>query len=214
MQNLDNIELLADLSPEIRAALATKCVWRVFQNGEQILERSTTSRDVFFVAEGSVNIVKLDVADPSSIERCVGELEGQADSLHVLINNAGIFGGTVEQPLPQTTQLGLLAMDEMLGIFRVNTIAPVLVAQACFSLLKNSASAPAVRTSALTCSAFSMVERRSRCTPAIFQPPRASSTAVAPPKPLDAPRISAHPFVPAMPATINFPPTARNPSLI
>lgn len=61
MQNLDNIELLADLSPESRAALATKCVWRVFQNGEQILERSTTSRDVFFVAEGSVNIVNFGV---------------------------------------------------------------------------------------------------------------------------------------------------------
>ena len=62
MQNLDNIELLQDLSTEERTALAAQCVWRSFASGEQILERSSDSRDMYFVVEGSVNIVNYGVS--------------------------------------------------------------------------------------------------------------------------------------------------------
>ncbi len=62
MQNLDNIELLSELSPEERLRVASRCSWRTCNGGEQILERSSTSRDVFFVVEGSVNIVNFGVS--------------------------------------------------------------------------------------------------------------------------------------------------------
>jgi len=62
MQNLDNIELFSDLSAEERLRVASKCSWRTYNGGEQILERSSTSRDVFFVVDGSVNIVNFGVS--------------------------------------------------------------------------------------------------------------------------------------------------------
>ncbi|GLQ07540.1 Crp/Fnr family transcriptional regulator [Sneathiella chinensis] len=62
MQNLDNIELLNGLSPEERMGLSGKCSWKTYTSGEQILERSSTSRDVFFVVEGSVNVVNFGVS--------------------------------------------------------------------------------------------------------------------------------------------------------
>ena len=98
-------------------------------------------------ANGGVNIVELDVANPRSIELCIGELEGRAESLYALINNAGLYGGNVAQPLPQTALFGHLAMDEMLEVFRVNTIAPMLVAQACIGLLKRGVSPRIVNVS-------------------------------------------------------------------
>jgi CRP/FNR family transcriptional regulator, cyclic AMP receptor protein len=62
MQNLDNIELLADLSPHEKISVSSKCAWRTYSPGEQILEKSSTSRDVFFVVDGSVNIVNFGVS--------------------------------------------------------------------------------------------------------------------------------------------------------
>lgn len=57
IQSLENIELLDDLPANEKLDLAKKCFWRSYQTGEQILERSSDSRDVFFVVEGRVDIV-------------------------------------------------------------------------------------------------------------------------------------------------------------
>jgi NAD(P)-dependent dehydrogenase (short-subunit alcohol dehydrogenase family) len=84
----------------------------------------------------SVEIIRLDVNDPSSIDHCSGDLRDRIDSIDMLINNAGIFGGSVADPMPQTSQFGSLAMDAMLEVFRTNSVAPVLVAQACSDLLR------------------------------------------------------------------------------
>src|SRR5579864_5429420 len=59
-------------------------------------------------------------------------------------------------------------------------------------MLKKTASRPSARMRFWTSSASGSVSRRSRCTPKIFMPPAASASAVASPKPLLAPRISAH----------------------
>src|SRR5690348_3876722 len=57
--------------------------------------------------------------------------------------------------------------------------------------LKNWASRPRARIRRWTASASGRVSRRSRCAPKMFMPMPASSTAVAAPNPLLAPRISA-----------------------
>jgi NAD(P)-dependent dehydrogenase (short-subunit alcohol dehydrogenase family) len=56
--------------------------------------------------------------------------------LDVLINNAGVYPGSVSAQLPATTRLGALDGPAMLEVFRVNTVAPVLVAQAFAGLLR------------------------------------------------------------------------------
>ncbi|MFM2045692.1 MAG: hypothetical protein RLY86_4268 [Pseudomonadota bacterium] len=55
--SLDRIELLQALKPEERAALARQCSWRHFHPQEQIIDRSSDSRDVCFIVEGRVQVV-------------------------------------------------------------------------------------------------------------------------------------------------------------
>ncbi len=54
---LDGVDLLACLSDAERRALERRCTWREFSNGEQILDRNSGSRDVYFVTSGSCEIV-------------------------------------------------------------------------------------------------------------------------------------------------------------
>lgn len=95
----------------------------------------------------NLEIVKLDVSDQESINSCAAEIGGRAESLFALINNAGTHGGTVPNPQPETFYLGQLDMEEMLGIFRVNTVGPIIMAQATVDLLERSGSARIINVS-------------------------------------------------------------------
>ena len=53
---LAGIELLADLPVEEVGALQQKCDWLSFDQDEQILDRESDSRDVFFVVKGRVQV--------------------------------------------------------------------------------------------------------------------------------------------------------------
>ena len=50
---LDDIALLADLTSEERRELSRQCIWRKFYADEEILDRESDSRDVFFVVYGA-----------------------------------------------------------------------------------------------------------------------------------------------------------------
>lgn len=54
---LAGIAFLADLSAEELARLEKACAWQRHKAGEQILDRHSDSRDVFFVVEGLVQVV-------------------------------------------------------------------------------------------------------------------------------------------------------------
>src|SRR5439155_269905 len=79
---------------------------------------------------------------------------------------------------------------------RTRSISPTASAQrsgsAAFTL-KKRASRPSARIAARMRSAFASVALRSRCTPKMFMPARASARLVASPKPEEAPRMSAQP---------------------
>lgn len=57
VHTLEGIELLESLSPAERAAVASRCLWHRYRPGEQIIDRQSDSRDVFFVASGTVRVV-------------------------------------------------------------------------------------------------------------------------------------------------------------
>lgn len=57
LRTLDRVELLASLSPAERESLAAQCRWKRYEAGEQIIDRQSESRDVFFVASGTVRVV-------------------------------------------------------------------------------------------------------------------------------------------------------------
>ena len=76
-------------------------------------------------------VIQLDVADQASIEASVQAISAQVDGLDVLINNAGINPGTDRE-----RTFGKLDADAMLHVLRVNSVAPIMVAQAYAGLLR------------------------------------------------------------------------------
>jgi NAD(P)-dependent dehydrogenase (short-subunit alcohol dehydrogenase family) len=71
---------------------------------------------------GKVRILALDVGDPAQIEALKGELAGQP--IDILINNAGVYG-------PSDVDA-----DAWLETFRVNAVAPMLIAHALHDNLR------------------------------------------------------------------------------
>lgn len=59
---LDRIDLLKSLAPEERVALSRQCSWRHFHAQEQIVDRSSESRDVCFIVEGRVRVVNFSLS--------------------------------------------------------------------------------------------------------------------------------------------------------
>jgi len=54
---LDGVKLLACLSDGQRQDLEKRCHWRQYKTGEQVLDRNSGSRDVYFVTAGRCEIV-------------------------------------------------------------------------------------------------------------------------------------------------------------
>jgi CRP/FNR family cyclic AMP-dependent transcriptional regulator len=56
-QSLAGIELLAELTEAERQSLEKACAWRSYPAHEQIIDRHSDSRDIFFVVSGRVRVV-------------------------------------------------------------------------------------------------------------------------------------------------------------
>jgi CRP-like cAMP-binding protein len=56
-RSLDRIEILATLAPEARRELERRCAWRDYRAQEQVINRDSENRDVYFVATGAVRVV-------------------------------------------------------------------------------------------------------------------------------------------------------------
>ncbi len=74
-------------------------------------------------------LLKLDVTQKENIELAFDQITFSAKGLDILINNAGIQSD--RDFLPQ------LNADDLLRIFHVNAIAPIILAQKCLPLLKS-----------------------------------------------------------------------------
>lgn len=60
--SLGEIALLADLPAESLRALEKRCSWRSFSAQEQIIDRQSTSRDVYFIVTGRVRVVNFSLS--------------------------------------------------------------------------------------------------------------------------------------------------------
>ena len=76
-------------------------------------------------------VIQLDVADQASIDASVQAVSAQVNGLDVLINNAGINPGTDRE-----RTFGKLDAEAMLHVLHVNSVAPIMVAQAYAGLLR------------------------------------------------------------------------------
>lgn len=57
MHRLDDIEILASLGEQPRRELERRCRWRRYGANEQILDKDSEDRDIYFVVRGAVQIV-------------------------------------------------------------------------------------------------------------------------------------------------------------
>ncbi len=85
--------LLADLTPEQREPIEKACRWRRFAPHEQIIDRQSLARDVFFVVEGRVRVVNyslsgrevtLDDVEPGGHFGELAALDGEPRSASVM----------------------------------------------------------------------------------------------------------------------------------
>ena len=99
--------------------------WQVFAT----CRRPETAADLSAMAGASVSVHSLDVTDQGSIDALRDQLNGTA--LDVLLNNAG-FLATEPQGLYETDD------EEWLQEFRVNTLAPLRMAEAFLENVEKS----------------------------------------------------------------------------
>lgn len=89
-------------------------------------------------AQHTVHVTKLDVSDETSIQEARTKVAEQTDGLDLLVNNAAVF---------HNTPFGELTFDTSLHTLRVNAVAPLLVTQAFFDLLKRGEQATILNVS-------------------------------------------------------------------
>ena len=94
-----------------------------------------------------VHILQLDVINQASIEESVASVRQAVDGLDMLINNAGILPGGVDNRAKNIGTFGLLEAEAMLNVFRVNSISPIMVTQAYADLLRNGNHARVINVS-------------------------------------------------------------------
>ncbi|MCG8493292.1 MAG: Crp/Fnr family transcriptional regulator [Sneathiellales bacterium] len=133
MQTLDNIELLQDLSADERQKIVALCSWKTYSSNEQILERSSTSRDVFFVVDGSVNVVNYGVSGREVAYATVGAgqyfgelsaIDGKPRSANVIANKkcllASLSPENFSDFLLQHPEIMMQVMQRLARIIRIN----------------------------------------------------------------------------------------------
>jgi NAD(P)-dependent dehydrogenase (short-subunit alcohol dehydrogenase family) len=80
-------------------------------------------------------IVPMDVSDEASIKSARDAIKPHAESIDVLINNAGVYAVKVGKDGQPAEKLGDLKFDDALSVLRTNAVAPLLVAQSLMDLL-------------------------------------------------------------------------------
>lgn len=88
-----------------------------------------------------LRIIPLEVTNQQSIDAAYQQISREVDGLEMLVNNAGILPGGVANMEKNSAKFGFLEAAAMEEVFRVNTIAPVMIAQAFSALLRKGTNA-------------------------------------------------------------------------
>ena len=88
-----------------------------------------TSRKINNSSDFSFNLIKLDVTDKSSIQRCISEIIKKESKIDILINNAGVG---ITGPLEE------IPIAEINKHFQINVIGPILLIKEVLPTMKSS----------------------------------------------------------------------------
>ena len=102
-------------------------------------EQATELQKLFQKNPHHLTIMKMDVADPQSVENIYQEIKSQIELLDLLINNAGVNLTRHEfERQPDYEVLGKPHTATFLKTFEINSIGPLLVTTRFIPLLKKS----------------------------------------------------------------------------
>lgn len=108
-------------------------------------DRSKNLRDLQSAHPEHLFPIALELSDLNSIEACRKAVSAKADSLDLLINNAGISASSAESGgLAAVSRLGQLDNAKLVHMFQINAIAPLIFTQQFLNLLKSAKSARVV----------------------------------------------------------------------
>jgi NAD(P)-dependent dehydrogenase (short-subunit alcohol dehydrogenase family) len=111
------------------------------------LDRADALQTLAAQHPASLRILRMDVTDGASVNAALDVVRAEADGLDVLVNNAGSYPGGVDGHEASTSVFGALEAEPMLEVFRVNTVAPVLLAQTALDLLRRGTEARVINMS-------------------------------------------------------------------
>lgn len=108
-----------------------------------------SARDLNALAEQhpALRVLSLDVTDSVSIATLRRVVGAAVDGLDVLYNNAGVFPGGVDAQEAGVSVFGKLDARALIEVFAVNSVAPIMVAQAFADLLRRGANPRVVNLS-------------------------------------------------------------------
>jgi NAD(P)-dependent dehydrogenase (short-subunit alcohol dehydrogenase family) len=110
------------------------------QRGDRVLagcrspERAPALHELLEQHGSSLSVIPLEVTDTNSIVQAVRQAGSVVDGLDVLINNAAINPGDAQSMGPDGQPI--LDASQAVEILRVNSVAPVVVAQSFLALLR------------------------------------------------------------------------------
>ncbi len=128
--SLDAIRLLAGLSPLERENLAKNCAWKRYAAQEQIIDRDSDTRDIFFVVKGKVQVVNYSL---SGREVTLGDVSagghfGELAALDGEPRSASIMAleDTVVAALPPESFLKVIAAHPEVTLFILQSLSRIV----------------------------------------------------------------------------------------
>lgn len=131
--SLEKIDLLSDLSPAARVEVERACQWRRFAAHEQILDRNSDSRDVYFVVDGTVEVVNFSgngreisyaLVSAGSYFGEIAAIDGERRSASVVAQTACRLAAlppkAFEALVAREPAVGLKVMKRLTNIIRAN----------------------------------------------------------------------------------------------
>lgn len=111
---------------------------QLIRRGDRVIATARDPKGCAAFAEmadtGRLHPIALDVADDASLAALPERVAALTDRVDLLINNAGVNGGSVPEGGPNR-DWGALEPVGMLSMMRVNAVGPLLVTQALVELL-------------------------------------------------------------------------------
>ncbi|MGE0737243.1 MAG: Crp/Fnr family transcriptional regulator [Alphaproteobacteria bacterium] len=133
-RSLDGVKILASLTSAERDELARRCNWRDFKDHEQIIDRDSDSRDVYFIVRGAVRVVNYSYSgrevsyDDITEGGFFGEMaaiDGKPRSATVIALNettvASLPPETFRRIAADHPEFGLAIMERLVQIIRGST---------------------------------------------------------------------------------------------